>query len=151
MKAETYMTIKEKYLSMYMKIAHVVAQRSVAVRKKVGCVIVKDDKIISIGLNGTPAGWGTNVCEYTDADGNLKTKPEVFHAEANACTKLAKSTGGGNGAVAFITCVPCLECAKLLAQSGISRVWYDEEYRGLVEGVNFLRTCNIPTEHLSAE
>lgn len=145
------MPIKEKYLSMYMEIAHVVAKQSVAERKKVGCIIVKDDNIISVGLNGTPTGWGTNVCEYIDTGGNQKTKPEVYHAEANALSKLARGGGGGQDSTAFITCAPCIDCAKLLAQSGITTVFYDQEYRNIIEGVYFLRMCNIPTEQLSVQ
>jgi dCMP deaminase len=141
--------IKEKYLGTYMKVAHLFAEHSSAKRKKVGAVIVKDDRIISIGYNGMPAGW-TNECEdvtsptlpYLQGDGpTLKTKAEVLHAETNAIAKLAKSTESGDGATMFITCSPCIECAKLIYQSGITEVYYAEDYR-TDEGVKFLNKCD---------
>jgi len=140
--------MKEKYIDTYMKVAHLFAEHSSAKRKKVGAVIVKDDRIISIGYNGMPAGWD-NDCEEVDTptlpylQGNgptLKTKPEVLHAESNAIAKLAKSTESGEGATMFITCAPCIECAKLIYQSGIKEVFYDEEYRS-DEGIKFLNKC----------
>jgi dCMP deaminase len=141
--------IKDKYVGTYMKTAKLFAEHSSAIRKKVGAVIVKDDRIISIGYNGMPAGW-TNECEevvtptlpYLQGDGpTLKTKPEVIHAESNAIAKLAKSTESGEGATMFITCAPCLECAKLIYQAGITEVYYEEDYRNN-EGINFLSKCN---------
>jgi dCMP deaminase len=140
--------MKEKYIGTYMKVAHLFAEHSSAKRKKVGAVIVKDDRIISIGYNGMPAGWD-NECEEVDTptlpylQGNgpiLKTKKEVIHAESNAIAKLARSTESGEGATMFITCAPCIECAKLIYQSGIKEVFYDEEYRS-DEGVKFLNKC----------
>jgi dCMP deaminase len=139
--------MKEKYLGTYMKVAQLFAEHSSAKRKKVGAVIVKDDRIISIGYNGMPAGWD-NDCEHivenVDDKGiywyNTKTKPEVLHAESNAIAKLARSTESGEGATMFITCAPCIECAKLIYQSGIKEVFYDEEYRS-DEGVKFLNKC----------
>jgi len=141
--------MKEKYIGTYMKVAHLFAEHSSAKRKKVGAVIVKDDRIISIGYNGMPAGWD-NECEevdtptlpYLQGDGPiLKTKKEVIHhAESNAIAKLARSTESGEGATMFITCAPCIECAKLIYQSGIKEVFYDEEYRS-DEGVKFLNKC----------
>jgi dCMP deaminase len=127
--------IKEKYLGTYMKVAHLFAEHSSAKRKKVGAVIVKDDRIISIGYNGMPAGWD-NECEIDNV-----TKPEVLHAESNAIAKLAKSTESGDGATMFITCSPCIECAKLIYQSGITEVYYAEDYR-TDEGVKFLNKCD---------
>ena len=127
--------IKEKYLGTYMKVAHLFAEHSSAKRKKVGAVIVKDDRIISIGYNGMPAGWD-NACEIDNV-----TKPEVLHAETNAIAKLAKSTESGDGATMFITCSPCIECAKLIYQSGITEVYYAEDYR-TDEGVKFLNKCD---------
>jgi dCMP deaminase len=126
--------MKEKYLGTYMKVAQLFAEHSSAKRKKVGAVIVKDDRIISIGYNGMPAGWD-NECEQIvetvdDKDihwYNTKTKPEVLHAESNAIAKLAKSTESGKGATMFVTCAPCLDCAKLIYQSGITEVYYAEE------------------------
>ena len=120
-----------------MEVAHVYAKLSYCKRKQVGCVIVKDDRLISIGFNGTPPGW-ENVCE----DDNNTTKREVFHAEANAVAKLAKSHESGAGATLFVTCAPCIDCAKLIVQSGIAEVFYDEEYRG-TDGVDFLRKCGV--------
>ena len=136
--------IKEKYLGTYMKVAHLFADHSSAKRKKVGAVIVKDDRIISIGYNGMPAGWD-NECEDALHDNYggtaLITKPEVLHAESNAIAKLAKSTESGEGATMFVTCAPCLDCAKLIYQSGITEVYYAEDYRS-DEGVNFLNKCD---------
>ena len=142
--------MKEKYIDTYMKVAHLFAEHSSAKRKKVGAVIVKDDRIISIGYNGMPAGWD-NDCEvetieiYSGHEGvvqrtTLKTKSEVLHAESNAIAKLARSTESGEGATMFITCAPCIECAKLIYQAGIKEVFYDEEYRS-DEGVKFLNKC----------
>lgn len=147
--------IKEKYLGTYMKTARLFAEHSSAVRKKVGAVIVKDDRIISIGYNGMPSGWDNN-CEdvvtptlpYLSDDGAaLKTKPEVLHAESNAIAKLAKSSESGDGASMFITCAPCLDCAKMIYQSGIKEVFYEEEYKNS-NGVEFLSKCNISVKRL---
>lgn len=126
--------IKEKYLDTYMNVARLFAEHSSAKRKKVGAVIVKDDRIISIGYNGMPADWD-NECEIDNV-----TKPEVIHAESNAIAKLAKSTESGNGATMFITCSPCIQCAKLIYQAGITEVYYAESYRN-DDGVNFLSKC----------
>ncbi len=136
--------MKEKYLGTYMKVAYLFAEHSSAKRKKVGAVIVKDDRIISIGYNGMPAGWN-NDCEELKPqpfphEPTLVTKPEVLHAESNAIAKLARSTESGEGATMFITCAPCIECAKLIYQAGIKEVFYDEEYRS-DEGVKFLNKC----------
>jgi dCMP deaminase len=143
--------------------------------------VVKDDRIISIGYNGMPAGWD-NDCEnvewcsaggwlsaeeieegwpyegtYLDADGNemqgryrLKTKPEVLHAETNAIAKLAKSTESGNGALLFVTHSPCLDCAKLIFQSGIRSVFYRDSYRS-TDGIEFLEKSGITVEQLKDE
>lgn len=129
--------MKKKLIDAYMDTAKRFAQCSTAKRLQVGAVIVKDDRIISIGYNGTPAGWD-NCCEFEG-----KTKPEVLHAEANALTKLARSTESGEGASLFITHSPCMDCAKLIAQSGISEVYYDQVYR-CDDGLEFLRKCGIP-------
>lgn len=145
--------IKEKYLGTYMKTAKLFAEHSTAIRKKVGAIIVKDDRIISIGYNGMPSGWN-NVCEYWSETAQLesewKTKPEVLHAESNAIAKLARSSESGNGASLFVTCSPCLECAKLIYQSGIQEVFYNEEYRSN-DGIEFLTKCNIPVRKLEIE
>lgn len=146
--------MKEKYLWAFMKTARIFGDLSTAVRRKVGAVIVKDNRIISIGYNGMPSGW-TNECEdeiYTPDNMKpmLRTKPEVLHAESNAIAKLARSTESGEGAYMFVTCVPCLECAKMIYQSGISKVFYSEPYRNS-DGLDFLHKCNVYTAQLSLE
>ena len=143
--------IKEKYLGAYMKTARVFAELSSSRRKQVGAVVVKNDRIISIGYNGIPSGWDNN-CEdeirYPDAEGvTLKTKPEVLHAETNCIAKLAKSNESGLGATMFITHAPCLDCAKLIYQSGISSVFYRDNYRSTA-GVEFLKKSGIDAEQL---
>ena len=152
--------IKEKYLGTYMKTARLFAEHSSAVRKKVGAVIVKDDRIISIGYNGMPSGWD-NECEkrvytltqhadFLDEDGssyNIVTKDEVLHAESNAIAKLAKSSESGDGASMFITCSPCIECAKMIYQSGIKEVFYGEEYRDS-KGIEFLNKCGVDVRNI---
>jgi dCMP deaminase len=107
---------------------------------KVGCLIVKDDMIISDGYNGTPSGFD-NTCEGEDG----KTLKEVLHAESNAITKLAKSTQSSYNATAYITLSPCIDCAKLMIQSGISRVVYGERYRLCHQGLDLLTRAGIPT------
>ena len=140
-----------------MKTAKLFAEHSSAVRKKVGAVIVKDDRIISIGYNGMPSGWD-NVCEHevvvAVVDGvpqreikELRTKPEVLHAESNAIAKLAKSSESGDGASMFITCAPCMDCAKMIYQSGIKEVFYGEEYRNN-DGIEFLNKCGLSVKQL---
>lgn len=123
------------------------AELSHARRLHVGAIIVKDDRIISIGYNGMPAGWD-NDCEDIVVDGicsYLKTKPEVLHAETNAIAKLAKSNESGDGADLFVTHSPCLECAKLIYQSGIRRVYFGEHYRD-DSGIKFLQNGGIEVE-----
>ena len=135
-----------------MKTAKIFAGLSSARRRHVGAIIVKDDRIISIGYNGMPSGWDNN-CEdevmdsYSGFEGaihnvRLKTKPEVLHAESNAIAKLAKSTESGDGASMFITCSPCIECAKMIYQSGIKEVFYGEEYKS-DDGLKFLHKCGV--------
>jgi dCMP deaminase len=152
--------MKQKFIDLYMDWAKRLAQLSYAKRLQVGAVIVKDDTVISYGYNGMPADWN-NDCEdriyanewtidaaewqYTDETGkpyNLKTKPEVLHAESNAISKLARSSNSGAGADIFITHSPCLECAKLIYQSGIGRVYYCQDYRDR-SGINFLLSSGI--------
>ena len=125
--------MKQKFIDLYMDWAKRAAELSHARRLHVGAVIVKDDTVISYGYNGMPAGWDNN-CEdeIKWPNGDIKfltTKPEVLHAESNAIAKLAKSLNSGNGADLFVTHSPCIDCAKLIVQSGISRVWYGEDYR----------------------
>ena len=128
-----------------MDVAYRFAELSSAKRLHVGAIVVKDDRIISIGYNGMPTGW-TNECEDIIAlkhnGPQLKTKPEVLHAETNAISKLAGSTESGNGAIMFVTHQPCMDCAKLIYQSGISEVYYAESYR-LSDGVEFLKKCGV--------
>lgn len=137
--------MKQKFIEAYMDVAHRFAQLSSAVRLKVGSIIVKDDRIISIGYNGMPSGWD-NCCENI-IDGELKTKPEVLHAEANAITKLAKSNESGQNAAIFITHSPCMDCAKLIYQSGITTVYYKNDYRES-KGVDFLIQSGIEVNRL---
>jgi len=121
------------------------AQLSSAVRLQVGAVVVKDNRIISIGYNGMPSGW-TNECEeivqHSDDTISLKTKDEVIHAEANAILKLARDGESGSGSVLFCTHAPCIHCAKLIHGAGISSVYYRESYRD-TSGIEFLEKCNI--------
>ncbi len=124
----------------YMDIATRWGQMSHARRKQVGCIIVKDGRIISDGYNGTPHGFD-NDCELSTRYG-WETKPEVLHAESNAITKLAKSTQSSEGATMYITLSPCFNCAKLIVQSGISRVVYLEEYTE-TSGIELLSKANI--------
>ena len=134
-----------------MKVAETFAELSSARRLHVGAIVVKDDRIISIGYNGMPSGWDNN-CENDfglDFNGNrtLVTKPEVLHAETNAIAKLARSNESGLGSTMFITHAPCLDCAKLIHQSGIKSVFYRNEYRD-TSGVDFLKNCNIEVENV---
>lgn len=133
-----------------MEAAGAYARLSSAKRLQVGCVIVKDNSIIGIGYNGMPSGWDNN-CEYEDYydDGDfiLKTKPEVLHAESNAIAKVARSTNSTDGADLFVTCAPCLECSKLIHQSGIKRVYFGHKYRS-DEGLKFLEQCGIEVNQI---
>jgi len=130
-----------------MRAVHIYAECSTAVKLKVGALIVKDERIISIGYNGMPSGWD-NVCEFTQEDGSLKTRPEVLHAESNAIAKLARSSESGEGAVIFITHAPCIDCAKLIYQSGIKKVYYATEYR-CADGIKFLSRSGIEVEQIN--
>ena len=138
--------MKQKLIDAYMKTAETFAELSHARRLHVGAIVVKDDRIISIGYNGMPAGWDNDCEDQTyDEDGfhiTLKTKPEVLHAETNAIAKLAKSNESGMGATMFITHAPCLDCAKLIYQSGIGSVLYRDAYRD-TSGVTFLERSGI--------
>lgn len=141
--------MKQKFIEAFMNAAEVFAALSSARRLHVGAIIVKDNRIISIGYNGMPSGWDNN-CEDIVVDGissQLKTKPEVLHAETNAIAKLAKSTESGDGATMFITHAPCLDCAKLIYQSGIKSVYYRNTYRN-TDGVDFLNKCNIEVKNV---
>lgn len=164
--------MKSKHIEAYMKTAEHFAECSTATRLHVGAVVVKEGRIISIGYNGMPSGWDNNCeskefwkpefedlhydeldaaypfVATSDVDGSvigrykLKTKPEVLHAETNAIAKLARSTESGNGATIFITHAPCLDCAKLVYQSGINSVYYRNTYRSEA-GLQFLQKAGI--------
>ena len=138
--------MKEKFIDAFMATAETFAELSHARRLHVGAIVVKDDRIISIGYNGMPAGWD-NDCENVLEDGTLKSKPEVLHAETNAIAKLAKSTESGDGAVLFVTHSPCLDCAKLIFQSGIRSVFYRDSYRS-TDGVSFLEKSGVTVEQI---
>ena len=134
-----------------MKAAQVYAELSTAERLQVGCVIVKDNTIIGIGYNGMPSGWD-NVCEeikHTDFTGTIvkKSKPEVLHAETNAIAKVSRSSNSTDNADLFVTHAPCLECAKLIYQSGIKSVFYRDTYRS-EEGIKFLQKCNVEVKQI---
>ena len=142
--------MKQKYIDMYMDWAKRTAQLSHARRLQVGSVIVKDDCVISYGYNGMPAGWDNN-CEdeliWPNGEiQHLTTKPEVLHSESNAIAKLAKSVNSGIGATIFVTHSPCMECAKLIVQSGISSIYFGENYRDNL-GIEFLTKSGILVNH----
>jgi dCMP deaminase len=164
--------MKQKFIRAHMKVAEIYAQLSSAERLKVGAVIVKEDTIIGIGYNGMPSGW-VNVCEkkeympidaaglfsveemeqkwpYEDRDKRYKlvTKDEVIHAESNAISKVAKSTNSTQGSYLFVTHAPCIHCAKLIHQSGITRVFYKETYRD-DSGLKFLEKCGVKVMKIS--
>jgi len=147
----------------HMTAAEAYADLSHARRLKVGAIITKDDRVISIGYNGTPAGWDNN-CEdeiretytyvidnggdeYEGANTSLKTKPEVIHAESNAIGKLARSTESGDGATMYITHAPCFECSKMIHVAGINKVFYRTPYRN-TDGIEFLKQCKIEVEQI---
>lgn len=129
-----------KFDQSYLEMAAIWARNSYCKRRQVGALIVKDRMIISDGYNGTPSGF-ENVCE----DENGVTKPYVLHAEANAITKVSKSGNSSDGATLYVTASPCVECAKLIIQSGIKRVVYSDEYR-LTDGIDLLRRAGIECE-----
>jgi len=127
---------EEKYDQMYLDIAKRVSSMSHCERNQVGCVLVRDDRILSMGWNGTPTGFN-NCCEIEG-----ETKQEVIHAEENAIAKIARSTETSKGAVLYTTLAPCVECAKLLIQSGVSRVVYSNRYR-YDAGIDLLEEAKI--------
>ena len=141
----------DKWQQAYIDVAHRFAELSPCERRKVGAIIVKDNRIISIGYNGTPSGWD-NVCEdeIKWPNGEVKfteTRPEVIHAEQNAIAKLSRSNESGLGAEMYITCSPCVECAKQIYGSGINKVYYKESYKN-DDGIKFLQRCNVETEQV---
>lgn len=125
--------------------ARIWSENSYCRRRQVGCLVVKDKMIISDGYNGTPSGF-ENVCE----DENNVTHPYVLHAEANAITKLARSSNNSDGATLYVTDSPCIECSKLIIQAGIKRVVYAKEYR-LTDGLDLLRRANIEVIHINPD
>lgn len=129
----------------YLRMARIWAENSYCKRRKVGALVVKEKMIISDGYNGTPSGF-ENVCE----DETNTTKPYVLHAEANAITKLARSSNNSEGATLYVTASPCIECAKLIIQAGIKRVIYAEQYR-LTDGIDLLRRANIEVTYLNPD
>ncbi len=130
---------QEKLDRRYLRMARTWAENSYCKRRQVGCLVVKDKMIISDGYNGTPSGF-ENICE----DDTNQTKPYVLHAEANAITKLARSSNNSDGATLYVTASPCIECAKLIIQSGIKKVVYGEKYR-LNDGIDLLERAGIET------
>jgi dCMP deaminase len=133
-----YKEEKQRQLDIrYMKMARIWAENSYCVRRQVGALIVRDKMIISDGYNGTPSGF-ENICE----DETGKTKPYVLHAEANAITKVAKSNNSSEGATLYVTSSPCIECAKLIIQSGIKRVVYADSYHSM-DGIDLLKRVGI--------
>ena len=140
--------MNEKQLELdkrYLRMARIWAENSYCTRRKVGALIVKDKMIISDGYNGTPSGF-ENVCELD----NGTTKPYVLHAEANAITKIAKSGNNSDGATLYVTASPCLECSKLIIQSGIRRVVYSEAYR-LTDGIDLLERAGVEVVFIELE
>ena len=131
--------------SRYLRMARIWAENSYCKRRQVGALVVKDKMIISDGYNGTPSGF-ENQCE----DEHNLTKPYVLHAEANAITKLARSSNNSEGVTIYIIASPCIECAKLIIQAGIKRVVYGEKYR-LEDGINLLRRANIEVIYLNPD
>lgn len=156
--------MKKKFIDAFIETAEVFSKLSTAIKLKVGCVIVKDERIISIGYNGTPSGWDNN-CEnkififdqlnnineqypLLDEEGRryrLETKSEVIHAEMNALMKLAKTNESGMDSTMFITHAPCMNCAKCIFQAGIKKVYYRNSYRS-TDGLDFLNKCNVDVE-----
>lgn len=139
------MTKQELLDRRYLRMARIWAENSYCTRRQVGALLVKDKMIISDGYNGTPSGF-ENVCELEDGT----TKPYVLHAEANAITKVAKSGNSSLGATLYVTASPCLECAKLIIQSGIIRVVYSEKYR-LDDGLKLLQRAAIETVYINLD
>ena len=143
--------MKQKFIDYFMDIAERTAKLSTAKRLQVGSIIVKDNRIVSIGYNGMPPGW-TNECEdllFSPETGyHTTTKPEVIHAEANAIAKLAKSSESGDGSTMFLTHAPCIDCAKQVFTAGIRKVVYKNEYRSDT-GVVFLQQCGVEVDKYS--
>lgn len=140
--------MKTKWVEAYLDVAERFAMLSSATLLKVGAVVVKDDRIISIGYNGTPSGWDNSCEEQVECNGELKwrTKDDVIHAEQNAIHKLSRCSDGGNGATLFCTHSPCLQCAKLIYGAGISKVYFRNMFK-YNEGLVFMSKVGITTVH----
>ena len=143
--------MKQKWIDAFIDTAERFAQLSSAKRLQVGSVVVKDNRIISIGYNGTPAGWD-NICEEiieTHEDGGVvtRTKDEVIHAEANAIAKLARDGESGLGTDLFCTHAPCIQCAKIIYGAGVKKVYYRDTYRDTY-GLDFLQKCGIEIQQI---
>lgn len=143
--------MQRKWVDAYLDMAERFAELSHAKRLKVGAIVVKDNRVISIGYNGTPAGW-SNECEEiieTHEDGGVitKTKDEVIHAEANAISKLARDGESSKNATMFLTHAPCVQCAKLIYGAGINSVYYRNSYRD-ENGIVFLKKCSVDVEKI---
>jgi len=137
--------MKDKFIRAYMDVAQRFSELSSAKRLQVGAIVVKDDRIISIGYNGMPSGWDNNCEDYiqlSDDTITTKTKPEVIHAEANAIAKLAKGNESGDGSTMFLTHAPCIDCAKQMYAMGVKTVYYRDSYKS-DEGLTFLEKCSI--------
>lgn len=135
--------MNERHKNAHMRVAHVYAALSYAQRRKVGCVIVKDETIIAIGYNGTPPGWN-NRCETPDGSATL---PEVIHAEQNALDKLVRSSTSSIDSDVFVTTAPCIECAKRLLGARIKSVYYADVYSS-TQGLDLLKKAGIYTERI---
>lgn len=134
--------MKDKFKIYYMNIALLTAELSHCTRRKVGCIVVKNDRIISIGYNGSVAGDDNN-----DIDEYGNTLPTIIHAEANAISKLCRSVESSEGCTMFVTLSPCLECSKILYNAGVTSVYYREDYKNL-NGVEYLKNHGVMVEKL---
>lgn len=149
--------MKDKFRDYFLRIAEETSKLSSAIKLQVGAVIVKDNRILSIGYNGTPSGWD-NTCEFENVlesefgditITNLRTKPEVLHAEANALMKLTQSTESSKDAIIFTTHAPCIECAKLIYQAGIKQLYYSHSYTATKgSGLSFLNEAGVKVCHV---
>jgi dCMP deaminase len=132
--------LKKKFIDYFMQMAELTASLSYAKRLQVGALIVKGNRIVGTGYNGMPTDW-ENDCEF-EVDGELKTKQEVLHAETNAIAKVAQSTESSEGSTMFCTHAPCVDCAKLIYQSGIATLYFKHEYRDDA-GIKFLTQSGV--------
>ena len=142
--------MKQKFIDAYMDVAERFSQLSHAKRLQVGAIVVKDDRIISIGYNGMPSGWDNEceeIIEVNELEVETRSKPEVLHAESNAIAKLASSHESGKNATLLCTHSPCIDCAKLIYQSGIDTVYYKHNYRS-TQGIEFLRKSGITVNQI---